>query len=108
MTTLYIAGPMTGLPESNYPAFLDAGDTLVDRGYSVNNPANIDVDEYPWTTPPPWDWYMRRALELLVDSDAVCLLSGWQDSKGARLEAHVAESLGMRMRSLDEWLRVAA
>lgn len=108
MTRLYVAGPMTGLPEYNYPAFNAAADDLREDGYSVSNPAEIDEDDYPHEGRPPWDWYMRRALELVVQADAVALLPGWQDSTGARLETQVAEALGMRMRSVDEWKRATA
>ena len=107
MTTLYIAGPMTGLPEYNYPAFAAASTQLMLAGYEVFSPHRIDSTQGTQPGSQSWDWYMRHALRLLVGADAVALLPGWQDSKGARLEAHVAECLGMRMRSVDEWLRVA-
>lgn len=105
MTTLYIAGPMTGLPDHNYPAFFDVEARLRCAGYETLNSARIDEWNTLFRT---WDWYMRRALELVVLADGVALLPGWQDSKGATLEVHVAEALGMRQQSVDEWLRVAS
>ncbi len=39
MTTVYIAGPMTGLPGWNYSAFNAAAKTLRDIGIKVENPA---------------------------------------------------------------------
>jgi hypothetical protein len=39
MTRAYIAGPMTGLPEFNFPAFHAAAASLRARGFEVENPA---------------------------------------------------------------------
>ena len=39
---LYIAGPMTGLPDSNYPAFFRAADQFASAGHDPINPAR------PW------------------------------------------------------------
>lgn len=33
MTRLYVAGPMSGLPDHNYPAFREAATRLRDLGY---------------------------------------------------------------------------
>lgn len=89
--TLYLAGPMSGLPEFNFPAFHQAAAELRSRGYTVINPAELDDGD----TSKPWDYYMRRDLKMLVDADAVAVLPGWRKSKGASLEVHVAQALGM-------------
>ena len=44
MTTLYLAGPMRGIPEFNVPAFFEAEARLVSAGFNVINPARRDVD----------------------------------------------------------------
>ena len=104
MTNVYIAGPMTGLPEFNYPAFRAAGDQLRARGLNILNP--IDAELFKTTgAPQSWDWYMRHALRMVTRADAVCLLPGWHKSKGANLEVTVAEALGIDIRPLDEWLK---
>ena len=36
---VYLSGPMTGLPEFNYPAFNALASTLRGSGFVVNNPA---------------------------------------------------------------------
>jgi len=40
---IYIAGPMTGLPEFNYPAFNAAAEYLRSLGHHVENPADNPV-----------------------------------------------------------------
>lgn len=88
---LYIAGPMTGLADFNRPAFRMMADRLRRKGYRVVNPAELPGE----TLNNPWDWYMRRDLAELVKCDGIVLLPGWEQSKGARLEHHVAVTLGM-------------
>ncbi|QYC55130.1 hypothetical protein SEA_BOILGATE_50 [Mycobacterium phage Boilgate] len=88
---LYIAGPMTGLADFNRPAFRVMADRLRRKGYRVVNPAELPGE----TLNNPWDWYMRRDLAELVKCDGIVLLPGWEQSKGARLEHHVAVTLGM-------------
>jgi hypothetical protein len=89
--SLYIAGPMTGLPESNYPAFNDA----------VENPA-----ENP--RPPGGEWleYMRMSLRQLSRVDALVMLPGWQNSRGARIEVDTALKLGFNVFTLEEAVRI--
>lgn len=102
---LYIAGPMSGLPEFNYPAFRKAEADLNQRGHLTLNPVAIEM----WNDtgkPQAWEWYMRHALRMVTSSTGMCLLPGWQQSKGANLEVVVAEALGLDIRPLDEWLKV--
>lgn len=103
MTTLYIAGPMSGLPEFNYPAFEDAERTL-DPHFDVLSPHRIDFDQGTTPGEHPWVWYMRHALRLLLDADGVALLPGWQDSRGAKIEHDLAVELGMPVRYVDHWV----
>ena len=105
---LYIAGPMTGIAEFNYPAFRAAETQLRALGYNTLNP--VDAEEHNPTPgiPQSWDWYMRHALRMVLDADAIALLPGWQDSRGARLETHVATALGMDARDLEYWAVEAA
>lgn len=98
---LYVCGPMTGLPEFNYPAFRTAAERLTAAGYPVESPAGELVDGWGWSD------YMRRALGLLVQCQGVAVLAGWQTSRGARIEAKLAQDLGMVVAPVDEWLRRA-
>ncbi len=92
MSTIYISGPMTGLPEFNYPAFHDAARRWRDAGWIVLSPAELDVQEAEELS---WSEYLRRDLRLLLDCDAIAMLPGWERSKGASLERHVAAALGL-------------
>lgn len=96
---LYVAGPMTGLPEFNYPAFQAAADRLSAAGYEVEDPStNVNP------TPGDYHGWLRAGLAQLIRCDGVALLEGWEASGGARLEVNVAATLGMRVRPLSEWI----
>lgn len=87
---IYIAGPMTGLPEFNYPAFHAEAARLRLLGFHVENPAEN-------AAPPCGSWagYMRLAIAQLVTCDAICLLPGWSASRGACIEHGLAVHLGL-------------
>ena len=93
-TTAYIAGPMSGIEAFNFPAFQEAARELGYMGFGL-------VYHTATGTPPapadaaPWPVYLRVALRKLLGCDAVVALPGWRESKGARLEVHVALELGM-------------
>lgn len=102
--TVYVAGPMTGYPEFNYPAFADACAKLRAAGFDVISPHEINP---PDGVEHPWSYYMRRDIRGLLDAHAVVVLPGWEDSKGARLETDIATALGVGIWTLAE-LTVAA
>jgi hypothetical protein len=85
---------MTSIPEFNFPAFHRAAVSLRASGYTVINPAELDEAD---STPKEWHEYLRRDLAELVKCDTIAMLPGYEKSKGARLEKHVAEELGMRV-----------
>lgn len=87
---VYISGPMTGLPDYNFPAFNAAADALRADGFEVENPADKGVID-GWT----WTDYLRLDLRIITECDAIYTLPGWRQSPGARLEVHVATALGL-------------
>lgn len=96
---LYVAGPMTGLPDFNYPAFHAAAASLRALGYRVENPAeNRLVDGSAWEA------YMRSGITQLMRCDAIVLLPGWEKSRGATIEHTLAGQLGMPRLHLHEVL----
>jgi 1-acyl-sn-glycerol-3-phosphate acyltransferase len=100
---IYVAGPMTGLPEYNYPAFHHAADELKQAGYIVLNPADNEELNTSGQTQ-SWNWYIRHALRMLLDADGLALLPEWENSRGAQLEVHLAHAIGMPARAVDDWL----
>ncbi|MGB1270435.1 MAG: DUF4406 domain-containing protein [Endozoicomonas sp.] len=97
-TKIYISGPMTGLPEHNYPAFFEAEKLLKKAGFQeIVNPARLGEQA-------SWEEYMKRDIQLLCQCDGVAFLDGWGDSKGARLEVQIANALGITVTSLESWI----
>jgi hypothetical protein len=89
MKKIYLAGPMTGLPSHNFPAFHAEAARLRKLGYEVVNPAELNQ------TPGTWLECMRIDICQLVLCDGLVVLPGWDRSTGARLEHHIAMTLGL-------------
>ncbi len=89
----YLAGPMSNLPDLNFPAFHKEAARLRELGYDVINPAEINP-----LSGSSWAECMRADIAQLVTCEGIALLDGWEDSKGARLEHHIALSLGMTIK----------
>jgi hypothetical protein len=102
--TTYIAGPMTGLPEFNYPAFHAAAAELRAAGETVISPAELNGPDTPdsYTAERTYEWYLRQALTALLRCHQIAMLPGWERSRGARLEHLIACELGMPVTYLTE------
>ncbi len=98
---VYLAGPMTGLPEKNYPAFHAAAKRLRDRGFTVISPAEINSPDASWEDS------MRRDIPVVLTCDIVALLRGWENSKGARLEVINAAAFGMPIHDEATWAPIS-
>jgi len=95
---VYIAGPMTGYPEYNFPSFRDAAQALAGFGHEPLNPARRPpVDGKTWAD------YLRPDLADLLTAEGVAVLPGWECSRGAVLEVHVAHALDLIVKPLDQW-----
>lgn len=99
---VYIAGPMTGLPNYNFAAFDRAAEILKARGLEPMNPADIgrrwlidnahrepDADEY--------QELLDAGREQLRKCGRIYLLRGWEKSKGAKSELYCALVLGLQI-----------
>lgn len=105
MSTIYLAGPMRGIPEFNFPAFFHAEELLRQKGHTVINPARHDVElGFRWhgltgnedLSEHNFDLHTTLAWDLaqVLTADQVALLPGWQQSAGARAEVAAAEAVG--------------
>lgn len=102
MMKVYLAGPMSGRKEFNYPAFHNVARDLRAHGYVVENPAENEA--------PPcgsWGGYLRIALRQMLSCDGIVLLPGWSFSRGACLERSVGESVGIPSWTLAEFLETS-
>lgn len=106
--TIYISGPMTGLPLFNFPAFAEAAREIRSLGFAVLSPHEFDLEEGFEPGDDHSDFDLRAALErdlrAVEEADAVVVLPGWQDSPGAVLEVLLAEAYGKPWAPLDEAL----
>lgn len=105
---IYIAGPMTGYPEYNFPAFFEAAEALTEGGWMVFNPAQHDLDVHE-TMEKLTEAFAADKEQCLRDClswdtmvicdhcDAIFMLNGWENSKGARAEWALANALGLQI-----------
>lgn len=107
---VYISGPMSGIPESNFPAFHAAAASLRRLGFDVVNPAEINPGQPPADDAGKeafdafYNACLRADIREMMGCDAIALMPGWTQSKGANLELHIAHRVGMRIYALHELL----
>jgi hypothetical protein len=87
---VYIAGPMSGYVDLNFPAFRAEAAALRSAGLEVTNPAEINVEPSNG-----WSACMRADIAQLVTCDRIHLLPRWSTSRGAALEYHIGRALGL-------------
>jgi Domain of unknown function (DUF4406) len=115
---IYLAGPMRGYPNFNFPAFDFAAAKLRAEGHEVFSPAERDRlyhgnalednqtgDEALAAEKDGFS--LRKALGddtawICRDGEAVALLKGWEGSKGAVAEAALGRALGLEVFPLPE------
>lgn len=91
---IYLSGPMSGLPELNYPAFKAAAFHLRNADFvdDVFNPAE-------WEERNDCKFDLHKAFEdycnyIIWKATMVVLLPGWENSPGATAESALARALG--------------
>jgi hypothetical protein len=109
--TIYIAGPMRGYEDGNFPAFDRQAKILEEQGWITINPAEMDRTQ---GSPPnghmdfdPENDYedhefMRKALRrdfiaICDECTAIYMMSKWETSRGAKAEWHLAKALGLEI-----------
>lgn len=95
---IYLAGPMTGLPDLNYPAFNETASELRRLGHTVLNPAdNVICADTPKDK--IWLAFMRLSLPQVAQCEIIYKLAGWENSKGASIEVQLAIDIGIPTRN---------
>ncbi len=111
---IYLAGPMRGILEFNFPLFHKVAARLRADGYEVFSPAERDNEKHDAdisrgnTTGDEHQaraehgFSLREALAadlawICEHADAVVLLPGWETSKGATAERATAAALGLKI-----------
>lgn len=98
--TIYIAGPMAHLPLLNFPAFYKAEEQLEKEGWRTVNPARFDKVfnvHAEGVEGKLLDAVCESELAAIPHLDAIYLLKGWENSKGARLELKAALEHGLEI-----------
>ncbi|QIG73324.1 DUF4406 domain-containing protein [Rhizobium phage RHph_Y5A] len=116
---IYLAGPMSNLPQFNFPAFHAAAAKLRAEGHYVFNPAEADIDRSgvdPSVLNPTGDpngstanipgLSRRECLAadlqwIAMEGEAIALLPGWSNSSGAKAEKALADALNLQVIYLD-------
>lgn len=91
---IYISGPMTGIKDFNYPAFLAAQARFEAEGHEVINPAVTGVEDTMHLENPEWHDYMMSAIDRMRRATHIHFLPKWWLSFGAWVEKIV----GLKMR----------
>lgn len=87
---IYIAGPMSGHTQNNYPAFWLAANKFRAHGLTVLNPAELPIL-------PDWQAYMRASLAMVAKATHIHFLPGADTSRGALIESFIAKELGIEI-----------
>ena len=86
---------------SNIAQFDEAAARLRAEGHEPVNPVDLhDVrpTDEPTVTKELWNRRLRVDIAALLTCDAIYLLPGWEDSRGACLERYIAEQFDMEVR----------
>jgi Domain of unknown function (DUF4406) len=115
MSKIYLAGPMRGYAEFNFPAFHKAAAQLRAEGHFVFSPAEKDIERHGGVdiskgnvngdeevAAKEHGFDLRTALLadltfICKEADAIALLPGWGNSKGATAERATAIALGLEI-----------
>ena len=96
---VYLAGPMSGYEDYNFPAFNAAAEKLRSMGFVVINPAETagGCATLPRASYFRYDFSVINAL-----CDAIVVLPGWDQSQGAQAESIITTEIGLPIYLYDE------
>lgn len=112
---LYLSGPMSGIPQYNFPAFTQAALVLRALGHEVLSPHELDTPEQVHaalastdghTEDADWAAYLARDIVEIskFDPEAIVVLPGWEDSRGCKIETLIAHLLLCDVYSYEDML----
>lgn len=84
---VYIAGPMTGYENYNREAFFEAAKELESLGWEPVHTAGL-------LNGLTYEEYLTESLGAIKGCNVICLLEGWEESKGALMEYGYAKFRG--------------
>ena len=88
--TIYISGPMTGYENFNRKEFNHKANILTDVGYNVLNPATLPNGLSQLQ-------YMSICQSMVLASQSIYMLIGWQASEGAKAELALAQKIKLEV-----------
>ena len=86
---IYLSGPMTGIPDFNFPEFDRIAKNLRDAGYDVVSPADLNrkrEDAGQVLSEIFYSDFMKEDIRELSKCDAIYMMKGWRYSPGAKHE----------------------
>jgi hypothetical protein len=117
---IYVAGPMQGIPDFNFPRFNAVAFCFRQDGHEVFNPAERDIERHNGVNIANTSGSLAEAKEkhgfslrdaladdlnfICTKADLICMLPGWEKSNGAQAEHRTAVALqseGMEILYLD-------
>lgn len=94
--TYYLAGPMAGYADHNFPYFAEAALRLRRQGYLILSPHEVDHGETAeHRGSKSYAEYLKADFKVLLACDGIILLPGWMTSRGATAELNLALTVGM-------------
>jgi hypothetical protein len=114
---IYLAGPMRGIKDFNFPAFFRVAEELRSQGHEVFNPAERDINAFGeeslksetgseqevvkklgksglWLAR---NCFLEDTRYICAEADAIYLLPGWMYSRGAQAEKALCEAIGLEI-----------
>lgn len=98
--TIYISGPITGIPGKNHELFKSVATQLRNAGNRVYNPR-----EFTWDEPvfPKRRAFAEYCAFICNEATTIVMLPGWQKSKGATTEHGLAENCSLEIIEWADW-----
>jgi len=116
---VYLAGPMSGVQDYNYPLFAKVADRIrreKEWEWEVVSPAEMDNEDGIAASLNPDHGrngflvkngvrakFLRRDFRILSECDGIVLLPEWFNSTGANCELAVARMMGLTIYEYVEW-----